>query len=67
MKHSNDDMQNVLFANFAVFLVHTKTEFLRLVSGTSAHGEWKHILYLPSGKSMNQNNQNNPSHIILMQ
>ena len=39
VKHSNDDMQNVLFANFAVFLVHTKTEFLRLVSGTSAHGE----------------------------
>ena len=39
VKHSNNDMQNVLFANLAVFLVHTKTEFLRLVSGTSAQGE----------------------------
>ena len=39
VKHSNNDMQNVLFANLAVFLVHTKNEFLRLVSGTSAQGE----------------------------
>ena len=39
VKHSNGGMQNVLFANFAVFLVHAKTEFLRLVSGTSANGE----------------------------